>query len=337
MKIACKMCGANLKYVPKTQNAYCEHCGNYFEINEIEFEPKKHDDIDEYTCSSCGAKLIATGKTEIINCLYCGGKEFINAKISNEYIMDGIIPFKLDKAYFIKSYEDYLKTVKDIDLAFYNKLKDARITGFYLPYSFANQFYRKQYPKILNELFEKITPYDFKELKKMNPIYLDAFVAETIKTKKNENDIKTDDVNFFWVPVWIAYLEYKNEKYYIVMNGQTGEMAGVYKDNETEGRKKLKQVINIIRLCILLIIISIPLWGIAFFIQYKSSNFLRWLVLICSFVIWGIICAKNRSNKLTKKEQARIEKAYRTDLEGKCTFTVQKFDIENNNDNTKQI
>ena len=332
MKIACKKCGADLKYVPKTQNVYCEYCGNYFDIDEIEFDPNKYDDIDEYTCSSCGAKLITTGKPEIITCLYCGGKEFVNAKINNEYIMTGIIPFKLDKAYFIKSYENYLKTVRDIDLAFYSKLKDARITGFYLPYSFSNQFYRKQYSKILNDLLEKIAPYNFKNLKEMNPIYLDTFVAETIKIKKSENDIVTDDVSFFWVPAWIAYLEYEKDKYYIVMNGQTGEMAGVYKNNETES-KKLKQVIDIIELLyIFFITLFQPISAITFFILYEGSNYLRWFVLICSFVISAITNVKLCSNKLTKKEQERIERAYRTDLKGKCTFTVQKFDIENDDD-----
>ena len=43
-----------------------------------------------------------------------------------------------------------------------DKIEEAITIGFYLPYSFANSFYRKQYRKEFNELLEKILPYNFK-------------------------------------------------------------------------------------------------------------------------------------------------------------------------------
>lgn len=239
MKLECKTCGANLKYVPSAQKAYCEHCGNYFDVREIEYNPEEYDDFEEYTCSSCGATLLTTGKTEIVQCLYCGGKEFVNIKGKKEYMLDGIFPFRIDRKFFKEAYMNYLKENTDKD--FLRKMESTEILGFYLPYSFANQFFRKQYPKDLNELFEKILPYDFKGLKRMNPIYLDSFVAETIKTAKEENDIKTNDPSFFWVPVWVASVEYRGDYYYIVMNGQTGEMAGTYSKRFLMKEEKYKK------------------------------------------------------------------------------------------------
>lgn len=233
MKISCKTCGANLEYVPSIQKAHCEHCGNYFNLSEIRFDDSIYEELEQYTCSSCGAELISDGKTGIVKCIYCGGKEFVRGKTNKDYVLNGIFPFEIDKEEFVKCYKDYCENhIEDIKIEFKNELKNAKIIGYYLPYSFANNFYEKQYSRILNELLEEIIPYNFKKLKQMNPLYLDGFIAEIIKTKKEENDIKTSDPTFFWVPVWISYIEYNGDDYYIVMNGQTGEMAGIYKKDE---------------------------------------------------------------------------------------------------------
>lgn len=165
MKISCKMCGANLKYIPSTQKVCCEHCGNSFELNEIEYDDSVYNELKQYICSSCGAELVSTDKTGIVKCIYCGGKEFVNGETNKEYILDGIFPFKIDREQFIKSYENHLKSTLNVEKEFKNKIKEATITGFYLPYSFANNFFRKQYSNILNELLEEIIPYNFKELK----------------------------------------------------------------------------------------------------------------------------------------------------------------------------
>lgn len=177
MKISCKMCGANLKYISSIQKVCCEHCGNSFEPNEIEYDDSVYNELKQYMCSSCGAELVSTGKTGIIKCIYCGGKEFVNGETNKDYILDGVIPFKIDKEEFIKSYENQLKHTLDVEESFRDKIKETKIIGFYLPYSFANNFFRKPYSELLNELLEEIIPYNFKELKNMNPVYLDDFIA----------------------------------------------------------------------------------------------------------------------------------------------------------------
>lgn len=218
MKISCEKCGANLKYIPSMQKVCCEHCGSAFMPEEIIYENDGYEGLNECVCSSCGATLVANGKTGIIKCIYCGGKEFVNGKVNKEYILDGIIPFEIDKEEFIKDCKKHLKELGNVESGFIDKIGETTTIGFYLPYSFANNFYRKQYKEIFNDLLEKILPYNFKDLRKMNPVYLDDFVTEIVKTKKEENDIKTNDPSFFWVPVWSANIEYMGEEYYIVMN-----------------------------------------------------------------------------------------------------------------------
>ncbi|MBO5143367.1 MAG: hypothetical protein J6C46_10350 [Clostridia bacterium] len=226
MKISCKKCGANIKFVPSIQKACCEHCGSMFVPEELEFDEKIFDEGEKYICSSCGAELLSFDKTGIINCLYCGGKEFVKGNVNKEYILEGIFPFKVDRDEFIQCYEEYFNSINGIDQKFLDRVKQADVKSMYLPYSFANSFYRKQHVREFNKLLEEIIPFNFKELKKMNPIYLDNSLAEIIHTKKEENDIKTKDPTFYWVPVWYAEIEYESIKYYIVMNGQTMEMAG---------------------------------------------------------------------------------------------------------------
>lgn len=243
MKISCKMCGANLKFVPSIQKACCEHCGNVHKIKEIEYDDSIYDECEQYTCSSCGAELLSFGKTGVVSCVYCGGKEFVKGKANKEYILQGIFPFKVDRNQFIKSYEEYFKTLSDVDEEFRKKVKEANVTSLYLPYSFANNFFRKQYSKELNDLLEEIIPFDFKELKNMNPIYFDNCLAEIVKTKKEENDIKTNAPDFYWVPIWLAEIEFESRIYYIVMNGQTWELAGYYSkmtDVSSKNKKYIK-------------------------------------------------------------------------------------------------
>ena len=241
MKISCKMCGANLKYVPSIQKACCEHCGNIFSSEEIIYDESIYEECEQHICSSCGAEIMSFGKTGVIRCMYCGGNEFVKGKENKQYILQGIFPFKVDREQFIESYKKHIKMMPDVDKKFVEKLNEADIKSVYLPYSFANSFFRKQYVEKLNSLLESIIPFNFKELKNMNPIYLDNCLVEVVKTKKEENDIKTDDPSFYLVPIWLAEVEYEDNIYYIVMNGQTWEMAGYYYNKNSKSLKVSKE------------------------------------------------------------------------------------------------
>lgn len=248
MKFECKTCGADLKYVPSAQKAYCKNCCNYFDVCEIEYNPEEYDDFEEFTCGSCGAILLTTGKTEIAQCLYCGEKEFVDTRCDKGYdLYDGILPFVIDEEEFRNRFEKYLdEYVATQNLNFANTLRSSEVLGCYLPYSFLNMFFAKQYPLKLYAVLKKILPYDFLEFKIFHPIYLDSFVAETIKSKTYDNDVKKRKSGSFWVPVWIAYAEYEGKGYYAVMNGQSGKMAESYKEFfDGRGFKDYKEISNL--------------------------------------------------------------------------------------------
>ena len=101
-----------------------------------------------------------------------------NYNLNKEYILEGIFPFKVDRDEFIQCYEEYFNSINGIDQKFLDRVKQADVKSMYLPYSFANSFYRKQHVREFNKLLEEIIPFNFKELKKMNPIYLDNSLAE---------------------------------------------------------------------------------------------------------------------------------------------------------------
>ena len=56
--------------------------------------------------------------------MYCGGKGFVKGKANKEYILQGVFPFKMDREQFIKSYEEYFKTLFDVDEELRKKAKE---------------------------------------------------------------------------------------------------------------------------------------------------------------------------------------------------------------------
>lgn len=317
MKIRCSNCGANLKFVPSIQKIICEHCGGKIDVEDFKYNDDFYEDCEEYTCKSCGADLLTFEKTGVVRCIYCGGKEFVKGKVNKEYILQGIIPFKVDKKQFIKIYEEYLRKLPDVDKKFKKKIPEAKVTNLYIPYSFANNFFRKQYSEELNELLEEIVPFDFKELKDMNPIYLDDCLAETIKTKKEENDIKTKDGSFFWVPIFMAEIEYENKKYYIVMNGQTCETVG---GGYVKLKRKYKIGIFMLSVFLSIIIMDLAIIGRLILLSGKNIIMLLFFVICCipmiSLGVFSIIACYNIVEK-QEKETDQINKLRKIHINSK--------------------
>lgn len=253
MQLLCKNCGASLEFLENEQKMYCKHCDSIFEINEFTFDDSIYEEMNTYTCSSCGAELITFDKTGVSQCIYCSSKEFVVGKANKDYFLRGMIPFKINKEQFIDTYEDFLKNEPKVDPYVIEHLDKFKVTKTYLPYSFANNFFGRLYPKAINDSLEEVLPFDFKELKDLNPLYFDGCFAEIIKTKMEQNDIVTSDKGFYWVPIWVAEFSYDTDTFYIIMNGQTGEMAGNYP--EIKKSPKIKEyndlVFAVLFICII--------------------------------------------------------------------------------------
>ena len=232
MRIRCPNCSANLSFKAREQKVYCEYCNSSFEIEDLEFnENEMTKEYTKHTCDSCGAELISTEKFGVIRCTYCGGKKFVKGIANKEYILEGIIPFKLDKEQFAENCIDILEDLLKIKLTKEKFCEKADIKGIYVPFSFKEQFFENQNDREINRFIEKLLPYDFKKIKKMNPLYLDDFLAEGVKQKFEQDIFKKSKPYFYWVPIWTAEIEYDGNMALIVMNGETWETAGQIKSD----------------------------------------------------------------------------------------------------------
>lgn len=159
----------------------------------------------------------------------------------------------------------------------------------------------------------------------MNPIYLDYCFAEIVKTKKEDNDIKTDDPSFYWVPIWLAEIELENKIYYIVMNGQTWEMAGVLETTGETIRKQKKEFYIRRAIKFTGILLSIVILLSILIIVLTSQSFL--LVLMFSpFIMSGIIqIFENIKVTISEKiiELVKIKKI--TKIDSITQNTTKKF------------
>lgn len=120
-------------------------------------------------------------------------------------------------------------------------------------------------------LMEAIEPFEFKDMKKFDPVYMQGFFAErydltgddmkprlinrvkgyitqeiqptlarynkSFTLQRDRSVIYEPDMRYAMLPVWFLHYKYNDKDYYFCMNGQTGEVAG------TPPVSKLKRVI----------------------------------------------------------------------------------------------
>ena len=109
--VGCPTCGAALRFDIASQKMACDHCGNFFETQQLSDNSSRDDarssqfDSYVYICPSCGAELLTTDKNDAVGfCQYCGGASMIFEKMRQEWKPDYIIPFKITKEDCKKAY-----------------------------------------------------------------------------------------------------------------------------------------------------------------------------------------------------------------------------------------
>ena len=133
MKIACPKCGADISFDPSSGKLYCEYCGSYSDVKEVELnqynkekvkkEATKQEDntpsygaindngaeiYDEFHCSSCGAQLVTDKSTTISRCVFCGSQNLLKQRLSGRFEPKKVLPFKIDKNRFINIYRMFV-------------------------------------------------------------------------------------------------------------------------------------------------------------------------------------------------------------------------------------
>ena len=169
MKIACPRCGADISFDPSTGKVYCEYCGSYSDISEVELnqynkekakvqastqskpdsdqsnEPSygaiKEDDsdiYDEFHCSSCGAQLITDKTTTITRCVFCGSQQMIKQRMTGRFEPKKILPFKINQASFLSIYRTFINKKIFAPNEFRNNPFIKEIRGLYVPFYLYN-------------------------------------------------------------------------------------------------------------------------------------------------------------------------------------------------------
>lgn len=165
MKIACPKCGADISFDPSSGKLYCEYCGSYSDVKEIELnqynkEKVKEDIIsedsnvpsygklvnekdgvdlyDEFHCSSCGAKLIADKHTTISRCVFCGSQNLLKQRLSGRFEPKKILPFMINKDNFINIYKTFVQKKLFAPNEFRNNPYITETKGLYVPFYLYN-------------------------------------------------------------------------------------------------------------------------------------------------------------------------------------------------------
>ena len=165
MKIACPKCGADIAFDPTTGKVYCEYCGCYSDISEIELNqynrekvkeevaPQnqqentpnygaiKQDDsdlYDEFHCSSCGAQLITDKTTTITRCVFCGSQQMIKQRMTGRFEPKKVLPFKINQQNFINIYKTFVHKKIFAPNEFRENPIINEVKGLYVPYYLYN-------------------------------------------------------------------------------------------------------------------------------------------------------------------------------------------------------
>ena len=135
----CKGCGNNLAYDAATQKLYCEHCRNYYEFKQpnwnkikkdlnLKFKEKVYDKL--YVCPNCGNKEKFNPSSIAFECSYCNTPIVIPA-FKND--IDAISPFKITEEQALSSYKDWIAKKIWAPRKLKKLAKVGKFVGHYMP------------------------------------------------------------------------------------------------------------------------------------------------------------------------------------------------------------
>lgn len=288
-KLYCEYCGSQIDVSEFLLDSYEESNVIENDINN-EYYGESKSNYDEYTCSTCGAKLIADDTTTITDCAYCGSRQILKAKFQGDFNPVEIIPFKIDRNNFINIYTKFVKKKILAPEEFKNNPRLMETKGMYVPFHlfffdvdthargeaikktndntsykyFETDFSMKilapedSSKKLNDDVMTSLEPFNYKELTKFNPVYLNGFMSENgnenmeelerkaearginesmnqvykklegyhfIKGKLHTNFKKLES-RYVLLPVWFINTWYKDKLYTYAVNGQTGKVVG---------------------------------------------------------------------------------------------------------------
>ena len=350
-KLFCAMCGG--LYDPESMKS-----AGRIENRDTADAGSEEDNKQEFVCDSCGAAVVTDYNTSATFCAFCGSPTLINRRLSRAFRPDVLIPFKISKEEAIANYLKWAKTQKGVPKRFTSEAVLSKITGYYIPFwlidadcksevSGTGQKFKdenienyeidrtlvynvRRVPfdgckKISNTLMEAIEPYDYKEIKDYNDMYLPGFFAQRydlsaldmmdiIRIRLDNyaegivKRLSAKEYDYFkavgvrgaysdnysqlyaLMPVWFLNIEYEGAMYSIAVNGQTGKASGSLPINKrrVHTHALVSSLWEITKYIILTALV--PALGVAllmFLIGNKGGDF-DWFYWMMFFVLWAV-------------------------------------------------
>ena len=230
MAVVCSNCSGKLIFNPASQRLECVSCGSKFRPEDVEDKGArlhtKYYNTRVYTCSHCGAEVITSDSEASTFCVYCGNPAIVFSRISEEYMPDGLIPFKITKEEAIKNISVNFMKNPFVPQEIKHKLIADNLRGIYVPYWIINaeyteadlisgdvkrgkQTYREFYSRAGDVEFENV-PIDGSKVlsddvsRKLEPFYLEESV-EFDEDYLNGFYSNTSDLSYFDLKKSAAY------------------------------------------------------------------------------------------------------------------------------------
>ena len=158
----CPNCGANLQFLPDSQNFFCEYCRGSFTESEVlnyaqqvlENERKKHEmpkeqtpsdeqqkEMNEfsentrlYQCPGCGAQIVADENTAASFCYYCHNPVILKGRVDGMFKPSKVLPFSFGKDKAEEYFNEWTKHKFFIPKDLVSKKQIEKMTGLYVPF-----------------------------------------------------------------------------------------------------------------------------------------------------------------------------------------------------------
>lgn len=145
MAVLCSNCSGKLIFNPASQKLDCVSCGSKFRPEDVEDKDArlhtKYYNTRVYTCSHCGAEVITSDSEASTFCVYCGNPAIVFSRISEEYMPDGLIPFKVTKEEAIRNISANFMKNPFVPQEIKSKVTADNLRGIYVPYWIINAEY----------------------------------------------------------------------------------------------------------------------------------------------------------------------------------------------------
>lgn len=251
----CPDCGASVVTDKYTSSTNCVYCGNVALIKaklSNEFKPDK-------------ILPFKIDKNDVIDIFLKHQKKnpfmpkLFNKKENIEKITGIYVPFWLVNSKVNAKYEFLATLIREwsirnkdyIDKSVFELKREAILEFNDIPLDGSVRFN--------DDMMHSLEPFDFKELKDFNYAYLSGFLAEIYDSKAEDKlkgiedvikfsteellkekekgynslafknkiiDVNMTSAKYALLPVWMVNVTYKNQKYLLAVNGQTGKMIG---------------------------------------------------------------------------------------------------------------